>query len=67
MPPPLPFLFRKGDALDIRPCWRAGRAQVRAAVAGAADIKLLWAVTSIPDFGGRSLNDNHYDMLANLF
>jgi len=67
MPPPLPFLFRKGDALDHQALLAlAGRAPVRAAVAGAADIRLLWAVASIPDFR-QSLNDNHYDMLANLF
>ena len=67
MPPPLPFLFRKGDALDHQALLAlAGRAPVRAAVVGAADIRLLWAVASIPDFR-QSLNDNHYDMLANLF
>ncbi|MEK9910483.1 MAG: helicase-related protein [Candidatus Puniceispirillum sp.] len=67
MSPPLPFLFRKGDALDHQALLAlAGRAPVRAAVVGAADIRLLWAVASIPDFR-QSLNDNHYDMLANLF
>ena len=66
-PPPLPFLFRKGDALDHQALIAlAGRADIRDAIAGACDVRLLWAVASIPDFR-QSLHENHYDMLATLF
>ena len=66
-PPPLPFLFRKGDALDHKALIAlAGRADIRDAIRGARDVRLLWAVASIPDFR-QSLHENHYDMLATLF
>ena len=66
-PPPLPFLFRKGDALDHQALIAlAGRADIRDAITGARDVRLLWAVASIPDFR-QSLHENHYDMLATLF
>ena len=66
-PPPLPFLFRKGDALDHQALVAlAGRQAVRDRVAGTRDVRLLWAVASIPDFR-QSLHENHYDMLADLF
>ncbi len=66
-PPPLPFLFRKGDALDHQALTAlASRAEIRNAVSGARDVRLLWAVASIPDFR-QSLHENHYDMLANIF
>ena len=66
-PPPLPFLFRKGDALDHQALTAlASRVEIRDAVSGARDVRLLWAVASIPDFR-QSLHENHYDMLANIF
>ena len=66
-PPPLPFLFRKGDALDNQALTAlASRGKIRNAVSGARDVRLLWAVASIPDFR-QSLHENHYDMLANIF
>ncbi|XDZ62904.1 helicase-related protein [Alphaproteobacteria bacterium LSUCC0396] len=66
-PPPLPFLFRKGDALDHQALTAlAARPEIRAAVSGARDVRLLWAVASIPDFR-QSLHENHYEMLANIF
>ena len=66
-PPPLPFLFRKGDALDHQALTAlASRGEIRDAVSGARDVRLLWAVASIPDFR-QSLHENHYDMLANIF
>ncbi len=66
-PPPLPFLFRKGDALDHQALIAlAGRSDIRGAITGSGDVRLLWAVASIPDFR-QSLHENHYDMLANLF
>ncbi|MDC0062882.1 helicase-related protein [Candidatus Puniceispirillum sp.] len=66
-PPPLPFLFRKGDALDHQALIAlAGRADIRDVITGARDVRLLWAVASIPDFR-QSLHENHYDMLATLF
>ncbi|MCH1377252.1 MAG: disulfide oxidoreductase [Alphaproteobacteria bacterium] len=66
-PPPLPFLFRKGDALDHQALTAlASRDDIRSAVSGARDVRLLWAVASIPDFR-QSLHENHYDMLANIF
>jgi ATP-dependent RNA helicase SUPV3L1/SUV3 len=66
-PPPLPFLFRKGDALDHQALIAlASRSDIRDAIAGAPDVRLLWAVASIPDFR-QSLHENHYDMLATLF
>ena len=66
-PPPLPFLFRKGDALDHQALTAlASRGEIRNAVSGARDVRLLWAVASIPDFR-QSLHENHYDMLANIF
>ncbi|MDP4924315.1 MAG: helicase-related protein, partial [Alphaproteobacteria bacterium] len=66
-PPPLPFLFRKGDALDHQALTAlASRGEIRNAVSGARDVRLLWAVASIPDFR-QSLHEKHYDMLANIF
>ena len=66
-PPPLPFLFRIGDALDHQALTAlASRDDIRSAVSGARDVRLLWAVASIPDFR-QSLHENHYDMLANIF
>ena len=66
-PPPLPFLFRKGDALDHQALVAlAARKDVRAAVQGAADVRLLWAVASIPDFR-QSLHESHYDLLAGVY
>jgi len=66
-PPPLPFLFRKGDALDHQALTAlASRPEIRAAVSGTRDVRLLWAVASIPDFR-QSLHENHYEMLANIF
>ena len=60
-PPPLPFLFRKGDALDHQALIAlAGRNDIRDAITGARDVRLLWAVASIPDFR-QSLHENHYD------
>jgi ATP-dependent RNA helicase SUPV3L1/SUV3 len=66
-PPPLPFLFRKGDSLDHQALTAlASRGEIRDVVSGARDVRLLWAVASIPDFR-QSLHENHYDMLANIF
>ena len=66
-PPPLPFLFRKGDALDHQALIAlAGRKDVRAAVQGAGDVRLLWDVSSIPDFR-QSLHESHYDLLAGVY
>jgi ATP-dependent RNA helicase SUPV3L1/SUV3 len=66
-PPTLPFLFRKGDALDHQALVAlAARKEVRAAVQGAADVRLLWAVASIPDFR-QSLHESHYDLLAGVY
>ena len=66
-PPPLPFLFRKGDALDHQALVAlAARKEVRAAVQGAADVRLLWAVASIPDFR-QSLHESHYELLAGVY
>ena len=66
-PPPLPFLFRKGDALDHQALIAlAGRKEVRAAVQGAGDVRLLWEVASIPDFR-QSLHESHYDLLAGIY
>ena len=67
VPPPYPFLFRKGDALDHQALAAlAARPEVAATVRGPADVRLLWAVACIPDFR-QSLNDSHYDMLAGIF
>ena len=66
-PPPLPFLFRKGDALDHQALIAlSGRKEVRAAVQGAGDVRLLWDVASIPDFR-QSLHESHYDLLAGVY
>ena len=66
-PPPLPFLFRKGDALDHQALVAlAARKEVRAAVQGAADVRLLWAVASIPDFR-QSLHESHFELLAGVY
>ncbi len=66
-PPPLPFLLRKGDALDHQALIAlAGRKEVRAAVKGAGDVRLLWDVASIPDFR-QSLHESHYDLLAGVY
>ena len=65
-PPPLPFLFRKRDALDHRAITAlVEKASVRDMLAGPEEVKLLWSVASIPDFR-QSLHENHYDMLAKL-
>ncbi len=67
VPPPLPFLFRKGDALDHQALIAlAGRKEVRDAVQGANDVRLLWDVASIPDFR-QSLHESHYDLLAGVY
>ena len=66
-PPPLPFLFRKADALDHRALVAlADRAGIREKTNGPAQVRLLWDVACIPDFR-QSLNDDHYDMLAGLY
>jgi ATP-dependent RNA helicase SUPV3L1/SUV3 len=39
---------------------------VHGAVKGAADVRLLWAVASIPDFR-QSLHESHYDLLAGVY
>ena len=66
-PPPLPFLFRKGDALDHQALIAlAGRKEVRAVVQAAGDVRLLWEVASIPDFR-QSLHESHYDLLAGIY
>ena len=66
-PPPLPFLFRKGDALDHRALLAlAGRPEIKDAVSGARQVRLLWEVACIPDFR-QSLNENHYEMLASIY
>ena len=66
-PPPLPFLFRKADALDHRALAAlADRAGIREKAQGQAQVRLLWDVACIPDFR-QSLNDDHYDMLAGLY
>ena len=66
-PPPLPFLLRKGDALDHQALIAlAGRKDVRAAVQGAGDVRLLWEVSSIPDFR-QSLHESHYDLLSGVY
>ena len=44
----------------------AGRKEVRAAVQGTSDVRLLWDVASIPDFR-QSLNESHYDLLAGVY
>ena len=66
-PPPLPFLFRKADALDHRALITlADRADIHAMVGDASRVRLLWEVACIPDFR-QSLNEDHYDLLAGLF
>ncbi len=66
-PPPLPFLFRKADALDHRALITlAERNDVQGILGDAAKVRLLWDVACIPDFR-QSLNDDHYDLLAGLF
>ena len=66
-PPPLPFLIRKGDALDHQALIAlSGRKEVRVAVQGANDVRLLWDVASIPDFR-QSLHESHYDLLAGVY
>ena len=66
-PPPLPFLFRKADALDHRALITLSeRPDVRAMITDAASVRLLWDVACIPDFR-QSLNEDHYDLLAGLF
>ena len=44
----------------------AGRKELRAAVQGAGDVRLLWDVASIPDFR-QSLHESHYDLLAGVY
>ena len=66
-PPPLPFLFRKGDALDHRALLAlSGRPEIKDAVSGARQVWLLWEVACVPDFR-QSLNENHYEMLASIY
>ena len=66
-PPPLAFLFRKGDALDHQALAAlAGRPDIMAAATSPAAVRLLWDVASIPDFR-QSLSENHYDMLAGIY
>lgn len=66
-PPPLPFLFRKGDALDHQGLAAlAERPGITAAASTPAAVRLLWDVACIPDFR-QSLNENHYDMLAGIY
>ena len=66
-PPPLPFLFRKGDALDHRALMAlSGRPEIKDAVSGARQVRLLWEVACVPDFR-QSLNENHYEMLASIY
>ncbi|MBT6415982.1 helicase-related protein [Candidatus Puniceispirillum sp.] len=66
-PPPLPFLFRKGDALDHRALLAlSGRPEIKDAVSGARQVRLLWEVACVPDFR-QSLNENHYEMLASIY
>ena len=65
-PPHLPFYFARGTRLIIKPdcaCWSK---EVRAAVQGAGDVRLLWEVASIPDFR-QSLHESHYDLLAGIY
>ena len=67
MPPPLPFLFRKGDALDHQALAAlASRPEILAAATNSHAVRLLWDVACIPDFR-QSLNENHYDMLAGIY
>uniref|UniRef100_UPI003F6A0506 helicase-related protein n=1 Tax=Candidatus Puniceispirillum sp. TaxID=2026719 RepID=UPI003F6A0506 len=66
-PPPLPFLFRKGDALDHQALMAlARRPEIKDAVSGAHQVRLLWEVACVPDFR-QSLNENHYEMLASIY
>ena len=66
-PPPLPFLLRKGDAVDHQTLISlSSRQELRAAVSGAADVRLLWDVASIPDFR-QSMHESHYDLLAGIY
>ena len=66
-PPPMPFLFRKADALDHRAlATLAERPAVAERAVGAAQVRLLWDVACIPDFR-QSLNEDHYDLLASLY
>jgi ATP-dependent RNA helicase SUPV3L1/SUV3 len=66
-PPPLSFLFRKGDALDHQGLAAlAERPGIVAAANTPAAVRLLWDVACIPDFR-QSLNENHYDMLAGIY
>ena len=67
VPPPMPFLFRKADALDHRAlATLAERPAVRDRATSPAQVQLLWDVACIPDFR-QSLNDDHYDLLATLY
>jgi ATP-dependent RNA helicase SUPV3L1/SUV3 len=66
-PPPMPFLFRKADALDHRALVTlAERPDVCDRAVDSAQVRLLWDVACIPDFR-QSLNDDHYDLLASLY
>ena len=66
-PPPMPFLLRKGDAIDHRALANlAERPAIRERAVGAGQVRLLWDVACIPDFR-QSLSDDHYDLLANLY
>ncbi len=67
VPPPLPFLIRKSDALDHQALAAlASRPEILAATTNSYAVHLLWDVACIPDFR-QSLNENHYDMLAGIF
>ena len=67
MPPPLPFLLRKGDALDHQALAAlASRPEILAAATNSHAVRLLWDVACIPNFR-QSLNENHYDMLAGIY
>ena len=66
-PPPMPFLFRKADALDHRAlATLSERPAVRDRATDPAQVRLLWDVACIPDFR-QSLSDDHYDLLASLY
>ncbi|MEK9620923.1 MAG: helicase-related protein [Alphaproteobacteria bacterium] len=66
-PPPLAFLFRKGDALDHQALAAlAARPDIMRVTSNAKAVRLLWEVACIPDFR-QTLNENHYDMLANIY
>ena len=66
-PPPMPFLFRKADALDHRAlATLAERPAAHDRAIDPAQVHLLWDAACIPDFR-QSLSDDHYDLLATLY